>query len=214
MKKTGRYRISIILMFATEDILLLNILYFTLLNAFDFEYNDESCLLLQTVVNLGYILSIAIAKFDVDVRKFLIRHIIRANMYRLFITVVIVLLCLFAVRTSEAVSRRFTLTFFISAFAVLTVAHYITLKALTCTMTKNSDSSIKAIILGAGFIGRKIHDELKSNIYLGIKVLGFFDDNPLIKDTVLGNIEQAKEYAKANSVTKIYCTLPLSDDRV
>jgi putative colanic acid biosynthesis UDP-glucose lipid carrier transferase len=121
---------------------------------------------------------------------------------------------MFAIEISGMVSRRFTLTFFISALAVLTAAHYITQKALTYTIVKNNNSSIKAIILGTGFIGKKIHDELKSNIYLGIRVLGFFDDNPVSKEDVLGNIEQAKEFAKANSVTKIYCTLPLSDGRV
>jgi putative colanic acid biosynthesis UDP-glucose lipid carrier transferase len=214
MKKTGRYEIFIIFLFTAEDILLLNILYLVLLNIFDFDYNDMFYLLLQTVVNLGYILSIAITKFHIDVRKLLIRHIMQTNIYRLFITAVIVLLGLFAAKTSETVSRLFTLTFFVSAFAVLTLAHYITRKVLAYTMTRNHNGTIKAIILGAGFIGKKIHDELKSNVYLGIKVLGFFDDNPLRTEEVLGTVEQAKEFAKANNVTKIYCTLPLSDNKV
>jgi putative colanic acid biosynthesis UDP-glucose lipid carrier transferase len=214
MKKTGRYGIFIILLFTAEDILLLNILYLVLLNIFDFDYDDMSYLLLQTVVNLGYILSIAATKFDIDVRRLLVRHIMQANTYRLFITAVIVLLCLFVAKTSETVSRLFTLTFFVSAFAILTVTHYATRKVLTYAMVRNHNGTIKAIILGAGFIGKKIHDELKNNIYLGIKVLGFFDDNPLRKEEVLGTVEQAKEFAKANNVTKIYCTLPLSDHRV
>jgi putative colanic acid biosynthesis UDP-glucose lipid carrier transferase len=209
MKKTGRYEIFIIFLFAAEDILLLNTLYLILLSVFDFD-NDTSYLLLQTAVNLGYILSTATAKFHLDARKLLIRRII----YRLFITAVIALFCLFAAKISETVSRLFTLTFFVSAFAVLTLAHYITQKALAYTMTRNHNGTIKAIILGAGFIGKKIHDELKSNVYLGIKVLGFFDDNPLRTDEVLGTVEQAKEFAKANNVTKIYCTLPLSDNKV
>jgi putative colanic acid biosynthesis UDP-glucose lipid carrier transferase len=213
MKRTGRYRIFIILLYIIEDILLLNILYFGILCIFDLDYGMPYHLL-QVIVNLGYLLSAAVTKFDADIRKLHIRNIIHTNISRLFITAVIVLVCLFAAKLSDTISRMFILTFFLSSFVILTIAHFITRKVLTYTMVKKYNSNIKAIILGAGFIGKKIHEELKNNIYFGIKVLGFFDDNPYRKEEVLGTVEQAKEYAKANNVTKIYCTLPLSDDKV
>jgi putative colanic acid biosynthesis UDP-glucose lipid carrier transferase len=76
---------------------------------------------------------------------------------------------------------------------------------------------IKAVILGAGRIGKKLHSELNTNIYLGIKILGFFDDDPDKKnnDHVLGTTEQAKEYIKEHRIETIYCTLPLAaKDRI
>jgi putative colanic acid biosynthesis UDP-glucose lipid carrier transferase len=191
----------------------MNLLYFGLLGIFDLNYNMPYYLI-QVIINLGYLLSSAVTKFDVDVRKLLIRNIIQVNLYRLFITIVIVLVCLFAAKISGTISRIFTLTFFITVFVTLTIAHFVTRKMLTYTMVRNYHSNIRAIILGAGFIGKKIHDELKSNVYLGIKVFGFFDDNPSRSEEVIGNIEQVKEYVKANNITKIYCTLPLSDDRI
>ncbi|MDR1898185.1 MAG: undecaprenyl-phosphate glucose phosphotransferase [Prevotellaceae bacterium] len=210
MKKIGRYSIFIILLFVMEDIVLLNLLYFGLLYIFDFGY-DTSYSLLQVIINLGYLLSTTIIQFHADVHKLRIRNIIRTNIRRLFITAVILLICLFATKISDTISRLYVFTFFIAAFVLLSVSHFITRKALTLTMIINNGHSVKAIILGAGFIGKKICEELRNNIYLGIKVLGFFDDNPAKNDgNILGNIEQVKEYVKANHVTKIYCTLPFS----
>jgi putative colanic acid biosynthesis UDP-glucose lipid carrier transferase len=81
-------------------------------------------------------------------------------------------------------------------------------------MAKDYNGSVKAIILGDGVLGKKIYEELKNNIYLGIKVLGFFDDNPNKDKEILGTLDQVKDYAKANNITKIYCTLPLSDEKI
>jgi putative colanic acid biosynthesis UDP-glucose lipid carrier transferase len=166
------------------------------------------------IINLGYLLSIAITKFDIDVRKQHIRNIIQTNMYRFLIMAIIILVCLFATEIFGVVSRLFTLTFFVSAFVLLFISHFVTHKMLIYTMTKDYNGSVKAIILGAGTIGKKIHEELKNNIYLGIKVFGFFDDSPNESEDVLGTLEQVKDYAKANNITKIYCTLPLSDEKV
>jgi putative colanic acid biosynthesis UDP-glucose lipid carrier transferase len=127
---------------------------------------------------------------------------------------IIILICLFATEIFGVVSKLFTLTFFVSTFILLLILHFVTRKMLIYIMTKDYNGSVKAIILGAGTIGKKIHEELKNNIYLGIKVLGFFDDNPNKNKDVLGTLEQVKDYAKANNITKIYCTLPLSDEKV
>jgi putative colanic acid biosynthesis UDP-glucose lipid carrier transferase len=166
------------------------------------------------IINLGYLLSIAIVKFDIDIRKQHIRNIIQTNLYRFLITAIIVFVCLFATEIFGVVSRLCTLIFFVSAFILLFISHFVTRKMLVYTMKKNYNGDVKAIILGAGTIGKKIHEELKNNIYHGIKVFGFFDDNPNENEGVLGTLEQVKDYVKANNITKIYCTLSLSDEKV
>jgi putative colanic acid biosynthesis UDP-glucose lipid carrier transferase len=80
------------------------------------------------------------------------------------------------------------------------------------TFVSRSKSVTKSVILGAGLIGKKLYSELGNNVYLGIKILGFFDDDPAKKydEHVLGTVEQAKEYIKRHRIETIYCTLPLS----
>jgi putative colanic acid biosynthesis UDP-glucose lipid carrier transferase len=99
--------------------------------------------------------------------------------------------------------------FYGSAYILLFFAHWLTRKTITFTLISNNKSVTKAVILGGGLIGQKLYDELKSNVYLGIKILGLFDDN-IDDKRVLGTISQAKDYIKEHQVEIIYCTLPLS----
>jgi putative colanic acid biosynthesis UDP-glucose lipid carrier transferase len=134
------------------------------------------------------------------------------NAYRLFVAAIIMLGCLFFAKTSEEISRMFILVFYTSAYILLFFAHWLTRKAITFTFINRKKSVVRAIILGAGHIGKKLYTELNSNIYLGVKILGCFDDNLLKKNEehILGTVEQAKEYIKEHKIETIYCTLPLS----
>jgi len=89
----------------------------------------------------------------------------------------------------------------------LTGTQWLTRKALTFTIKKTVS---KGIILGAGRVGEKVFDEMLRNVYNGIVILGFFDNNPNLKyKGLLGNIEDAKDYILQNGVRNVFCALPL-----
>jgi FlaA1/EpsC-like NDP-sugar epimerase len=168
---------------------------------------------LSVILNLGYLLSTATVKPVENFRELTGSKILEQNAYCLSVTLIIMLGCLFFAKTSAEISRMFILVFYISAYILLSFAHWLTRKVITFTFTGNRNKSVsKAIILGAGFIGTKLYSELNANVYLGIKILGFFDDDPAKKHDghVLGNLEQAKEYIIKHQVETVYCTLPLS----
>jgi putative colanic acid biosynthesis UDP-glucose lipid carrier transferase len=51
------------------------------------------------------------------------------------------------------------------------------------------------------------------NVYHGVVILGFFDDNPKIdKKNLLGNLDHAKDFILKYGVSNIFCTLPASDE--
>jgi putative colanic acid biosynthesis UDP-glucose lipid carrier transferase len=175
-------------------------------------YSDDY-LYLSAIINLGYLLSIVIIKPVENLIGLTVFKILRQNMYRLFVTTVIMLWCLFFTKTSEEISRLFIFIFYTVAYIQLFFVHLLTRQAIMLTFIRPNNSISKAVILGAGLIGRKLYDELESNIYLGIKILGFFDDNVVNTeddDYVLGTISEAKEYIKRHHIDTIYCTLPLS----
>jgi putative colanic acid biosynthesis UDP-glucose lipid carrier transferase len=177
----------------------------------DVAYGD-SYLYLSVIVNLGYLLSITIIKSVENFRELTVFKILEHNAYRLFVTTIIMLGCLFFTKTSAEISRMFILIYYTSAYILLFFSHWLTRKAITFAFLSQSKSVVKAVILGAGLIGKKIHNEFSNNIYLGIKILGFFDDNLAQKDDdrILGTLAQAKEYIKEHQIETIYCTLPLS----
>ena len=90
----------------------------------------------------------------------------------------------------------------------MTISQWVTRKALTFTIRKTIN---RGVILGAGLIGIKVFEEMLRNVYHGIVIMGFFDDDPNANNKdVLGNIEEAKDYILKNKVTNIFCTLPTS----
>jgi putative colanic acid biosynthesis UDP-glucose lipid carrier transferase len=208
-KASGRYSILITLLYLLEDILLLNILFFLLMYFFDIPFSDDTYHLALVIFNLGYLLSFAIIRVDFsDVRELHAPNLIRRNFMKLVFTAFVLISSLFFLKMSTVLSRVFILTFFCSAFPVMVLSHWVTRKLLTFTIRSNIN---KGIILGAGRIGERFFNELLDNIYNGVVILGFFDDDSNRNSgDILGSVEDAKDYILQNGVTQIFCTLPLS----
>ena len=68
------------------------------------------------------------------------------------------------------------------------------------------------IVVGAGRTGQHVRSMLNNKLEYGLHFLGFFDEEPHrykhIKDDILGNIEDAMDYAVNNDVDEIFCALP------
>jgi len=210
MQRQGHYLIIISLLYMLEDLFWLNLLFFSML----FQVNLPFAFIYRMVfilINLGYLLSFAIIRVDFsDVKQLHIPHLFRRNIYKLAITALIVITCMFFLKIADDVSRLFILTYVSIACFLLTGTQWITRKALTFTIKKTIN---KGIILGAGPLGEKVLAEMQRNVYNGIVILGFFDDNAdLTHKKTLGDLEQAKEFIIKYGVTNIFCTLPASDE--
>jgi putative colanic acid biosynthesis UDP-glucose lipid carrier transferase len=218
MLKKGSHILFISLLFIAEDVLLLGVLFFVMLEMLQPAGAEEAYFIAATVFNLAYLLSIAVVEFEIDLRRLKMRDIVRRTVYRMFVTAGIVVVCMFPSGLVGQVSEWFLAALFGAALLALTLAHWVTRKALTFTFLRTSG---KAIILGAGVIGRKVYAELKGDVYRGVSVLGIFDDGfdrfdrtAVLDDSdgelVFGTLAEAKRFARENGVTKVYCALPLS----
>jgi putative colanic acid biosynthesis UDP-glucose lipid carrier transferase len=208
--KNNRYALPISWIFIIEDILILNLLYIVLLCAFGFEWSDPVYQLLQFLMNMGYIVGLAVMRIETDLRKLHFPNVLKRNFYRLSILVLVLLLYLFVEKITSEISRLFVFTFFGVIFFFLSIFHWITKKVLL-TLLNGSRYSEKCIILGAGLLGERVYAGLTDHSYMDVQVLGFFDDDPSRNNGhLLGTIEEAKAYALRHGVSRIYCTLPLS----
>ena len=73
-----------------------------------------------------------------------------------------------------------------------------------------------AVIAGAGGLGRTLAERIESTQFLGVKVAGFFDDEPHAEGVarpLLGSLDDLADYAKKNRVDLIYVTLPMASQR-
>ena len=211
METVGRYKSLLKAVVITEDLLLLNSLYLLLLSFFPIiTIEKDAYQLLLLSINLAYLLSLNFPAVTVDARKWKLNNIINRTFFHVGFTMLITIVFLFSTKTSEHVSRMFVSSYFILLFFLIIILHLLTHKILY-QVFRTSRYHDKAVILGAGILGKELYKELTSDSYLGIKVMGFFDDDPSVnKERLLGNIADAKKYVIENNISKIYCTLPLS----
>ena len=212
MQKQGRYLIFITILYILEDIILLNLLYFGIIHYFGFILN-EPYQIVFILINLGYLFSFFLIRVDFnDVKQLHIPHLFRRNFYKLTITALILIASVFFLKIADDISRLFILIFFSLACILMTVAQWVARKALTFTIKRTIS---KGIILGAGLIGSKVFDEMLRNVYNGVVIHGFFDDDQsktISGMKVEGTIEEAKEYIIKHGITNVFCTLPVSAD--
>ena len=207
MYKHGRYKMVIASLFVLGDIIILNLLYFSMLYANNLNF-DDIYHIIYILINLGYLLSFALV--PVDFHETVIQLIVD-NFQKLIITAFILISSLFLMKIAEPTSRFFVITYFAAAWVLITVNQWLTQKIISLSIKKKFN---KGIILGAGALGEKIFDDMLHNVYNGVIILGFFDDNPNKNNRdVSGTIEEAKEYILKNGVTDVFCTLPKTADK-
>ncbi|MDR0668064.1 MAG: undecaprenyl-phosphate glucose phosphotransferase [Prevotellaceae bacterium] len=210
MQKFGRYRATIVALIIAENLIFINVLFVTLRCCFDTGGENISYEWLQILINLGYLTSFVVVKVEGDFRRWRFRELLKTNFYQILIVAIVVVGCLFVLKFSADVSRLFIMLFFGIAFIAMIGMHVLTRQILRITINSEKRCE-KAIILGAGVLGLKIYAELTQNKYLGIRVAGLFDDDTTkTNSAILGTIKQAKEYAVANHISKVYSTIPLS----
>lgn len=210
MQKTGKYNQLITGIIAGESIVVLNVLFVTLQLIIGLPFS-RTYLWLQLYVNIGLITSLVLVPIELDFRKMQLRQVMIRDFYRTLAITFVTIGLLFLSHDSNIISRAFILCFFSSLYILLCALHYATRFGLEKIFDQESNQT-KAIILGAGRMGQHFYEELHSNKYLAIHVLGFFDDDPLKKGEVLvlGTIDEVKEYVKTHEVHSIYCTLPVT----
>ncbi len=73
----------------------------------------------------------------------------------------------------------------------------------------------KIVIVGAGSMGTKLLDELRSDAGYGYKFMGFFDDNVALRRSLpnfQGDCSHVEAFALVNKIDEIYCALPMKQE--
>jgi putative colanic acid biosynthesis UDP-glucose lipid carrier transferase len=131
---------------------------------------------------------------------------------------IIFLTCIFFLGLkSELFPHNFIYVFYICLYSSLIVWRIVAREVLK-QYRKRGRNFKRIIIIGAGENGLNLYAEMTKEIAYGYYILGFFDDNIELKNTLpnyLGTTHEVEDFALANNIDEIYCTLPNSqDDRI
>jgi len=132
-----------------------------------------------------------------------------------WLMVVVALLFIgWAVKSTAVFSRQVMGMWFVFTPAALLLLHVIERFFLRC-LRKNGRNTRTAVIVGAGDLGPKLANRMLEADWMGIQVVGFFDDNPAksgknIKGVpILGTGNDVHTFVRHENIDNVYLTLPM-----
>ena len=194
------------------DLIILNSIFFCIYNLLDSLYTSTMLPKMREIIlllNFCYFFSIYFVPMKLHMSVVFLDKIVQRSFY--FVTVYIVLfsICLNFLNVGNNLSTFIVLYFLASLliFSLWRVAVRVAVKRYR----RKGYNAKNIIIVGAGKNGMELFHVIKTDLGYGFNVLGFFDDNTILKDVLpnyLGKIDQIEEYVKSNDIDEIYCTIP------
>jgi putative colanic acid biosysnthesis UDP-glucose lipid carrier transferase len=129
------------------------------------------------------------------------------------VVIAVLLFLAYLTKSSSMFSRQVLITWFASVPFVVFTSHYLIRKFL-----HTGANSRTAVIVGATPLGRQLATEMAASAGLGIKLIGFFDNNlstssEALGAPLLGKLEQLQDYVKRVRTNIVYIALPIEDSR-
>lgn len=113
-------------------------------------------------------------------------------------------------------SREVLLIMYVTAFVLTTIWRFGFIKIVRIYRARGFNNR-KVMIIGAGDTAQEFKNMLEHKIEYGYQFLGFYDDEPQkysaeIQKHILGNVEDAKQYAISHQIDELFCALPYQEE--
>ena len=135
------------------------------------------------------------------------------NLFKSFIlNALIISAILFSLKASEF-SREHLYATYLLLFGLIMLWRYLAIKLIKL-YRKSGYNYKRVIIIGGEEVAKQLYTYFTSDDVLGVRVKGFFCDNPLtfpIKDNIrIEEVEVFKDFALKNEIDEVYYTMPLT----
>ena len=174
------------------------------------EYNIREVLLL---LNFCYFLSLYFVPIQLHKSIVYLDKVVQRACGLLTLLIFLFSTCLIFLNIGDVLAT-FLLLYYVSTLVVFSCWRVFVRMLLKFYRRKGYNFK-KIIIVGAGKNGMELYRVMKDDISSGFNILGFFDDNLVLKDILpnyLGTTDQVEKYALEKDIDEIYCTLPGTND--
>lgn len=216
MKKDKGYGFLIKWLIIAGDIVVLNLIFFLIyiwikpsLPA-DFLFKSKIILLF---LNFCYFFALYFVPVKLYIPVMYTDKVVQRSLYFISLHAILFITCLVFLDFSDF-PVKFLLFYYFILFFIFTVWRIFAREVLKSYRSIGRNYK-RVVIVGAGKNGMDLYVEMKKELSYGYQILGFFDDNLLLKETLpnyLGMTGDVEEYALKNNVDEIYCALPNSQD--
>ena len=196
------------------DVLLINGLFLLFYNGFEIDIDTiilnkkEEILIL---LNFCYVVSLYFIPVRLSERVLFVEEVVKRASSFVFLHLFLFLVCLFLFSFKIHVFFAF---FYASFFVCFNLWRFSARQCLKLYRSSGRNFQ-RVIIVGAGKNGLELYEEMKMQEFYGYKVIGIFDDNVFLKESLpeyLGLVSEVESFCLENDVDEIYCTLPSSQD--
>jgi putative colanic acid biosynthesis UDP-glucose lipid carrier transferase len=200
------------------DLLILNLLFHLLCewtHTYEVENFHSKWRIIVLLLNFSYIFAIYFVPVKIFKPVLFTDKVVQRSCSFVAMHLIFFVTCLFFVKVEiNVIPLKFIVYYYLILFFVFPVWRVFAREMLKRYRRKGRNYK-RVVIVGAGKNGMNLYAEMKKEIAYGYNVFGFFDDNPLLKNTLpnyLGMTHEVENFALQNSVDEIYCTLPNSQD--
>lgn len=198
------------------DLIVLNLLFFLVYYGMDGLYTAPITGSIREVVlllNFCYFFSLYFVPLQLHMSIVFIDKIVQRAFLLVTILIFLFATCLIFLNIGDVLATFILVYYLVSAiiFSLWRVLVRVTLK----WYRRNGHNFKRVVIVGAGKNGMELYKVMKDDLSYGFTIMGFFDDNLSLKSVLpnyLGMTHEVENYALANEIDEIYCTLPGTND--
>jgi len=196
----------------TGDLIVLNLMFACIYNVMDPIYTlamthkiRETILML----NFSYLFSLYFVPVRLHHSVVFLDKIVQRSFSFVTVFVLLFAICLLFLNTGNDLAT-FLVVYYLALLVVFSLWRVI-IRILVKAYRRKGYDVKNIIIIGAGKNGMELYRVIKTDLSYGFNVLGFFDDNLILRSVLpnyLGQIHEVDAFIKQHDIDEIYCTIP------
>jgi putative colanic acid biosynthesis UDP-glucose lipid carrier transferase len=196
----------------TGDLIILNVVFFSIYYKMDGLYTGAITRSLREVVlllNFCYFFSLYFVPIKLHLSVVFLDRIVQRSLTLVTLHTFLFATCLIFLNVGNDLAT-FIAVYYIAMMILFSVWRVLVRVAVKAYRRKGYNSK-NIIIVGAGKNGMELFRVIRNDLSYGFHVLGFFDDNGMLKNILpnyLGRIDEMEAFVTEHDVDEIYCTIP------
>jgi putative colanic acid biosynthesis UDP-glucose lipid carrier transferase len=196
----------------TGDLVVLNLIFFCVYRFLDPLYTQPVTEKIRETIlmlNFCYFFSLYFVPIKLHLSVVFLDKIVQRSFSFVSVLVFLFAICLLFLNSGNDLAT-FLITYYLASLLIFSLWRVI-IRMIVKAYRRHGYNAKNIIIIGAGKNGMELYQTIKTDLSYGFNVLGFFDDNTVLKTVLpnyLGTIRQIEEYITHNDIDEIYCTIP------
>jgi putative colanic acid biosynthesis UDP-glucose lipid carrier transferase len=196
----------------TGDLAVLNFVFFLVRNILDPFYTAAMLPKIREIIlllNFCYFFAIYFVPMQLHYSVVFLDKIVQRSFTLVSFLLFLFAVCLIFLNIGNDLATMLIMYYF--ALLLIFSLWRVLVRIFVKTYRRKGYNAKNIIIAGAGKNGLELYNVINRDLGYGFNVMGFFDDNTILKDVIpnyLGKMEEIESFVGKHDIDEIYCTIP------